>query len=234
MTYCGSQTIVKDGWTRERGFTKLRCRSWNCPDCAPARKRQLIAEVIGGRPNRFLTLTIRKTEGLEPEKALERLNAAWRLLRMRLVRQYKLRSIPSFTVVEKHRSGFPHLHIFLRCPFIPWHVIRDHMLDLLDSPHVHIKQIDRHGRAAAYAAKYCSKANARIGAKKRYYRSRDYDLRPDDFPTNSRTLFDCHMIVDRPFHKLIKDYEGYGYSIRYESAWTAIATPPASPSCRSP
>ena len=62
MGYCGEHTAVK-------GNVDVRCKAWTCPECADGRKRQLIAQGIGGTPNKFLTLTTRRVEGMTPEEA---------------------------------------------------------------------------------------------------------------------------------------------------------------------
>lgn len=177
--YCGEHTLVKrDG--REIHAVSLRCRAWTCPDCAPMRKRQLTAQAIAGKPNTFLTLTCRRRDDMTPEEAARRLAWAWRTLRKRIARRWHGVRIAFLAVVERHQSGWPHLHILMRAPYIPQAWLSDQMRELADGPIVHIRRIDAHGRAVVYCAKYAGKATQRIGNTKRYWRSPDYDLRPPE------------------------------------------------------
>lgn len=142
------------------------------------RHKQLIAEGMGGEPTKFLTLTMRRRDDMTAEAAAKKLSWAWRLCRLRLMRQYKLAALPFLAVIEKHVSGWPHLHLLCRMPYIPQHVISAIMRELVDGPNVWINNIDSHRRKAAYCAKYCGKCKEKIGTAKRYWQSRDYDLRP--------------------------------------------------------
>lgn len=86
MTYCGEQTFVK--WNpHEREAVSLRCRSWTCPDCSPARKRQLIAQGHRGKPNTFITLTCRRGQVATPDAAARALSDAWRIVHKRAMRE---------------------------------------------------------------------------------------------------------------------------------------------------
>lgn len=99
------------------------------------------------------------------------------------MRKYKMRKLPFLAVVEAHKSGYPHLHILLRSKFIDWFYIRDVMAELIDSPRINIKRATNKAGVAAYCAKYCTKCAVKFGTAKRYWQSRDYDLRerdPDD------------------------------------------------------
>lgn len=177
MSLCGERTAVKFGF-QERLAVTLFCRSWGCPACAEDRKRRLIAEIVGGSPSSFLTLTIRRSEASTPAEAARQLSAAWQTLRARLKYYHGWLKLPFFAVFERHVSGWPHLHIFLRCAWISQQELSCWMSHLINSPIVHIRKIDSHGRAAGYAAKYTSKDNVRFGTAKRYWQSPDYDLRP--------------------------------------------------------
>lgn len=85
MSYCCSEIVVKTV-DRVKTAVSLRCRAWTCPDCAPQRKNQLIAEAIGGQPNTFLTLTSRRVHNKTPDQAAKQLSHAWRLIRLRYMR----------------------------------------------------------------------------------------------------------------------------------------------------
>ena len=178
MTICGQHSAVKYEPSR-RTAVSLRCRAWTCEECRPKRKAQLIAQAVGGQPNMLITLTSRKTDEFTIEEAAKRLSHAWRCCRYRIMRKYGIRRLPFFLVVEQHKSGWPHFHILLRSAYIDQKWLSDTMSDLVDGPNVWINRIDYAGRVAAYCAKYCGKCAAKIGTTKRYWQSRDYDLRTE-------------------------------------------------------
>lgn len=174
--YCGERSIVKYR-IESREVASLRCKAWTCPDCAPDRSARLIAECHGGSPNTFLTLTSRRREGITPNAAALELTRAWRLVRLRLLRKTGAKKLPFFAVIESTKLGWPHLHILLRSVWLDRQQISDWMREICDSPVVDIRRIDQRAKVAAYVAKYCSKAAHKFGNAKRYYKSRDYELR---------------------------------------------------------
>lgn len=177
MTYCGEQVAVKredDGYLA----VSLLCRSWTCPDCVDQRKRQLVAEGIGGQPTTFLTLTTRRRAGVTPYQAAREISKAWRLLRLQIQRKHGGEKLPFLAVMEKHKSGWPHLHIMMRSKYIAWKWLKFRWLRLTKSSHVHIQKISNAAQIAGYCAKYCTKCVEKIGTAKRYWQSRDYDTRP--------------------------------------------------------
>lgn len=211
MSYCGEHAAVKRE-TYGQQAVSLRCRSWTCPDCHDLRKRQLIAEGIGGRPDTFITVTSRRHEGITAEEAAAELSHAWRILRLRIIREARrdtakqplpssgklptvwrinsqgyvprravLRNdkLPFLAVVEKHKSGWPHLHILARTKWIDWKWLSLQMWEILNSPIIRIERLFRKSKAAVYCAKYCGKATQKFQCTKRYWQSQDYDLRPE-------------------------------------------------------
>lgn len=181
MAYCGEHTAVK-GDANVAVAVSLKCKAWTCPDCAPQRKRQLIAQGIGGQPNKFLTLTTRRVDNMTPEQAAKRLSYAWRLCRLRIMRHYKMDKLPFLVVMERHKSGWPHMHILLRAKWIDQKLLSNWMRELADGPTVWIEHLDKSHKAAVYCSKYCCKCTQKIGTTKRYWQSRDYDLREKPEP----------------------------------------------------
>lgn len=88
MPYCGENCIVKTQ-AHVRTARKLTCRAWTCPDCYPDRKRGLIKQAHSGNPNTFITLTLRRGVEATPEQAALTLSRAWRLVRLRALREAK-------------------------------------------------------------------------------------------------------------------------------------------------
>lgn len=177
MSYCGQRSLVKQDTPSTKTAVSLRCRSWQCPDCAPTRQKGLMAQAIGGAPNTFLTLTSRRRADQTANQAAAALSRAWRLVRLRIMRRYKLRRLPFIAVFEATKLGWPHLHILLRSPWIDQRWLSAQMDALIASPVVGIERVDNRGRIAIYVAKYCSDASKKFGTAKRYWCSQDYDLR---------------------------------------------------------
>lgn len=174
--YCGESTLVKYEKDQRTAVT-LTCKAWTCPDCAPNRKRRLIAEACGGLPNKMLTLTSRRHGGTTAPEAARALAHAWRLLRLRAMRRYRLKDLPFIAVFEATKLGWPHLHILLRGPWLDQAWLSEQMSQLTDSPNVDIRKIDNPGRAASYVAKYIGKEPTKFETCKRYWKSKQYEQR---------------------------------------------------------
>lgn len=86
MTYCGERTLVKTIPNHQEATT-LKCRAWTCPDCEPMRKAQLIAQAHRGKPNTFITLTVKRGNYADPTMAAKALAAAWRIIVKRANRE---------------------------------------------------------------------------------------------------------------------------------------------------
>lgn len=225
MTYCGERTIVNT-IDRVRTAISLRCRSWHCPECAELRKKRLIAEAIGGAPNKFLTLTLRRSMANSPEEAAKVLTRAWRIVRLRLMRARKWKKLPFIAVFEPHESGWPHLHILLRCAWIDAHWLSQQMLDVCNSPVVKIKAIDHRGRVAGYCAKYCGKGASKFGTCKRYWQTPDYDLRPEPPSREKRHGEEAWTNYPWRLYQFVDAYKARGWIVEQQSMWKATARPP--------
>lgn len=215
MPYCGDTSLVKH-YSDSRTVQLIRCRSWRCPDCVDHRTRRLMAEANGGSPNTFLTLTIRATPGMDMDEAAKRLSHAWRKLRLRAMRKYKLDHLPFLAVFEATKAGAPHLHILLRSKWLDQHWLSVQMTELLDSPHVDIRRIDNKGRVAAYVAKYCGKAPHHFGNCKRYWKSKDYEQRPDRLnkaPDPNRRPGERIL---EPFDRIVARWRSFGWHVTVE------------------
>ena len=225
MTYCGSQTLVKHVGAERRALS-LRCRSWLCPDCADSRKRILIAQCHGGAPNTFLTLTWRVRPNVTPNEAAKQLSRSWRLLRLRIMRQRGMRKLPFQTVIEATAAGWPHLHILLRSIWIDKYWLSAQMQELCGSPIVKIQRIDRKAQVAAYVAKYAGSCAHKFGTAKRYWRSRDYDLRPKTENMFTWRADPFVYLVPTQLQKWVDLYVHQGWTVERPSAWQAHARPP--------
>lgn len=237
----------------------IKCRSWLCPTCFPGRKDQLVAELIGGRPNISITITQRHPrQGTDAEKAkkqswairrwVERAEreaardprkdplpfGAWAAPWDREVyphgvpRQVELVGgrFPFQAVREKTKQGAPHCHILGRAKWISQEWLSQQMAELDDSPRVWVERIVNKGQAALYAAKYAGKAAEKFGTAKRYWKTRDYDLREAYEPP--AVIGDpAHFRVEqRPLAHYVRDLRVWGYRLEVISQWRVKARPP--------
>jgi len=207
MTICSEWSLVKHTPEFKRA-KPLYCRSWGCEVCRPRRKAQLMALCAAGAPVRFLTLTHNPRHGEDPHERLLRLSWAWRTAVKRLKRIYGKSSIAYLAIVEETKAGEPHLHILLRSPYIPQHVISRIMAELIDSPIVDIRKIRSMKEVVRYVAKYVTKAPAQFGSAKRYWRTSDWDVRAD---TEKEAVFmeGGTWIVSR--HSLARIWDSWKY-----------------------
>lgn len=179
---CSEWSLVKsDGTTAT--VQPLRCRCWSCEECSPIRKRQLMAQAHAGHPDTFLTLTVNPARGLDPSERARTLAHAWRSLRKRAMRKYKLAALPFLAVFERTKKGEPHLHILLRVKWLDQKWLSAQMRELIDAPIVDIRRVNGSSKISAYIAKYIGKDPQRFKGTKRYWASRDYEppgQEPDD------------------------------------------------------
>lgn len=174
---CTERSLVKtDGG--HLTVSPLRCKCWHCDYCAPQRRRELRRDALKGKPTIFLTLTIRQGRYATPDLQAQALRDGWRMLRQYLCRTLGWKKLPFLAVVEKHKSGWPHLHILIRSTFISHKLIRDWWTAREDSPVIWINRLHNPRKAAKYVTKYMSKDPTAFDGCKRYWRSQDYKL-PD-------------------------------------------------------
>jgi len=152
------------------------CGSWQCPECAPRRKRALIAMVLDGRGTRFVTFTLRRSPGASPDKAADFLMLSWDVFLKWLRRHHKGHEVEALSVVEMTKQGWPHLHVALRMPYTSQAILKKKWEQLTGSHQVKIKLIRQASKVAYYFAKYIGKAPARFGKHKRYFMTRKWLL----------------------------------------------------------
>lgn len=179
---CGDASLVNHGDRAIRAIT-MWCRMWRCDNCFIMRKARLIKDVAAGEPTKLLTLTTRRVEGGDPDAEARRQGHCFAQLIRLIKKRYPGQELAYFIVREATKEGWPHMHVALRAPYIPWEWLRDTWLELTGSPGVHIKAIWDSKNAAKYLAKYIGKDPHRFGTTKRYWHSRNwFDPRPDPRP----------------------------------------------------
>lgn len=146
----------------------------------------------------------------------------------RVKRQVQIvgKELEFLAVVEKHQSGWPHLHILARAIWIDHAWISAQMLDLIDSPVVGIERLNTRSKAASYAAKYCGKATHKVGTAKRYWASRRYPLttwqrRPPDDQIPGRWERQGF-----PINRWCAMWRGWGWVVEILDPSTAVARAP--------
>lgn len=163
-----------------REIAPIRCKRWTCPHCHEINRARVIGLARAGKPRALLTLTVNSKRFPDPQTAAAALKRGLRLLRLRLDRHPRFQRFSFLAVFEKHKSGFPHLHLLIRSDFIPWKVLRGMWEGITGDYQVDIRKIDSRGKAAFYVAKYIGKDLSAFEGCKRWWRSHDYNAADAD------------------------------------------------------
>jgi len=216
MALCSELSLVNQG-DGEGHATVLRCKRWSCDLCNPWNHRRVKRLAREGQPNVFLTLTVNTKKFESPDLAARALKRAWVNLRRAMERDYGVKQPPFIAIFEATKNGWPHLHILMRCRFIPQRWYSTTMERLLGSPIVDVRFITETGRIAAYVAKYVSKAPEGFEACKRWWRSHDYEVAKEEFEGFAR-FGPFTSEVKRTIEELAKTKARQGWIIEEESA----------------
>jgi hypothetical protein len=161
------------------GYSRLYCKSWRCSYCGPkkaAKIRKRISEKAKEHGlSRFLTLT------LDPATApkagdVAYIREVWRKFRVYLKRKFK-RNVSFISVVELHKSGYPHLHVLVD-QYIPQHWISEAWSSLGGGRIVYIERINDLSKIGWYLGKYLTKEMllSPDAPRRRYSSSRNVKL----------------------------------------------------------
>lgn len=173
--------IASTGQTHEIG--PVRCKRWDCPVCHQINRQRVIAIARRGKPNALLTLTVNSNHYATPDEAAAALKRGLRLLRLRLQRHPRMRRFDFLAVFEKHKTGYPHLHLVIQSDFLPWKLLRSMWEGITGSYQVDIRKISSVGSAAFYVAKYIGKDLSAFEGCKRWWRSHGFEDRSDEVYT---------------------------------------------------
>lgn len=160
-----------------REISPIRCKRWDCETCHQINRQNVISIARRGAPNALLTLTVNRHHYETPEAAAEALKRGLRLLRLRLARHPRFERFEFLAVFEKHKSGYPHLHLVIQAPFLPWKILRKMWEGITGSYQVDIRKISNAGSAAWYVAKYIGKDLTAFEGCKRWWRSHGFEDR---------------------------------------------------------
>lgn len=141
-----------------------------------------MALAASGEPNKILTLTVNPERGGSPLDRRNMLHDAWKKLVKRIIRRFKFPAVHYLAFLERTKRGEPHLHILLRCPYIPQRWLAGQMRDLIGAPICWIEKIKGTRQAIKYVTKYVTKEPAQFGKGKRYWVSRNYEVAKADAP----------------------------------------------------
>lgn len=143
-------------------------------------------------------------------------------------RQVRLidRKLPFLAVIEKHKKGQAHLHLLARSEWIDFWWMQANWIDITDAHHVRVERCRTAEKSAAYCAKYCGKVREEIIGAKRYWKSRDYERRPERRNPPPRPPHIWTERDMRPLHKVTRTWIELGYQVELAGAHLAYARPP--------
>jgi len=204
----------------------LYCRSWQCEMCRPQRSKQLVAQAIRGKANKFLTLTVSAASGPNPIARCKALIGAWRKMRRALEEQFDIPRIEFMAVVEAQKSGEPHLHILMRSPYIEQRWISEFMAVEIGAPICWIEEVGDKKKLANYVAKYCGKDPHRFGTCKRYWQSRGWDLDPKSLQDEAPIMDEIKSVVETDLDTWATGQIALGATLTFEGKWVVARFAP--------
>ena len=149
----------------------IRCRSWDCRNCARRNKRQLLRRLSKTDPNLFITLTTSTLTAPSPDEAFNRANEAISPLIKRWRRRFPNDRVEYFLVWERTKAGWPHAHVLLKAPPVPKRWLSRTWRELTGSYIVDLQQVSSAVHAAGYLAKYLAKDPQVPAGARRWRRS---------------------------------------------------------------
>jgi hypothetical protein len=175
MTFLCTPDLAVNREGKKNTITPVRCKRWSCEHCAEMNRRRIIGLAKRGQPTAMLTLTLRSTDFETPDIAARELIRGLTALRRRIARRWPGQRLSFIAVFEKHKSGYPHLHLLIRAPFMPITWLKASWEEITGSFQVYVSKISTIGHAALYCAKYIGKDLAAFEGCKRWWRSHDYN-----------------------------------------------------------
>lgn len=173
MALCTDRTVVNAN-QHEGTAHALKCKRWSCETCNPDCRRHVIGKAKEGNPNVFMTLTCPHDKYETPDQAARDMKRALVLLRKKLARTHGIEKLPFIVVFEKHKDGFPHMHILCRMPYVHWRKLRKYWQDIIGAYMVDVRFIKKKTQVLFYVTKYIGKDLAAFKGCKRWWRSHNY------------------------------------------------------------
>jgi len=166
----------------------LSCGRLDCPVCGDFKRRRMIAEILAGNPDHFLTLTLRLNKSHTIHQSARRFAKAFTRF-VPLIRQH----YPDFQYykqVEFTKKGTAHAHIACRSGYVPKRMIEAAWLKASGSYMTKFTQVTEAKHAAIEVAKYVVKSARRLGQVDPPIRlgSHSRDWLPDDWKKDHAEL----------------------------------------------
>lgn len=173
MAICGNSLLVKpDG--HGATLSGLRCKRWSCPECAHLNRERVMKLAAAGKPNIFMTLTCDPARYSSFSEAAQDMRRGLVALRRRIERRWGVKNVPFIVVFERHKSGWPHMHLLMRAPYMHWRVLRGMWESITGAFSVDIRHIKTKSSVLFYVTKYIGKQLEKFEGCKRYWRSQNY------------------------------------------------------------
>lgn len=189
------------------------------------RLRQLRDLGKSGRPSTFITLTASTRWYETPDQMARALVHAWRMVIQRGKREGRFKRLSYLAVFETHKSGFPHLHILARAPWIDQQWLSERMDEYAHGPRVNIQAVRSSRHVSQYVAKYISKGPGRFDGCKRYWRSQDWQQEPTGWDRDVPAADRYQAFHTRYPESLADAYQRVGWSVHWSSWWCFEAVP---------
>lgn len=173
----------------------LPCKQWKCRHCANLKIKRLSIKTEQAKPNRLLTLTVDPALWDNPRAAFDgtrrQVPECMRHLRKRFG------SLEYLRVTELTKRGWPHYHLMVRSPYIPYEVVKKLWNKLTGATIVDIRQIKGRLNTYSYLVKYLSKMH-RIGWTERHvsysrgFFPPDPDTKPEGLDLADSVIIEAH------------------------------------------
>ena len=154
---CVTGTLVG---SNERGdmikIIPLYCHKWTCSQCAKVKSYEWKNIAVSGKPQRFMTLTLKENKRLSAGYQAKIIKKAWTKL-VSLIRK-TFGSFDYMLVFELTKKGTPHIHVLQRGCFIPKKWLSEQWMKLTGAFIVDIRKIFNEKDVARYIMKYLGKA----------------------------------------------------------------------------
>lgn len=221
---CGERgAVVKDAGLQVTLLDRS-CHSWDCPTASRAMKRRVANIFRAGAPTITGVLTIKVQPGMEPDEAADTLHRNLSILIRRIRRDPRWRWHAYAWVIERHKSGFPHMHFLARGAYVDQKWLSQQWQDLTGSPVVWIEYIRSRTKHVKYLTKYLTKDATKFGNHKRWHYSQNWIVAPDEIP---EVFPDAWWTPTRTQRWQLRDlYTLYGYLIMQDDACTVLRAPP--------
>lgn len=223
MTLCTDRVFVNADTTSAE-IKGLRCKRWDCEICKPFNRMRVMHAAKNGRPNLFMTLTCDHKKYSSPSEAARDMKRGLVLLRRMIERRWKVKNVPFIVVFEAHESGWPHMHLLLRAPYMHWKVLRGMWEHITGAFQVHVSEIKTIGQALFYVTKYIGKDLGKFDGCKRWWRSHNYN-QIDEKHEKPRPRGLMYMRVDGEFHQMCDTLEKMGWYLEQSGRYSVEATP---------